>query len=278
MIILYVVFQTAFESFIIMAIITLTSDWGTRDHYLAAVKGTILKYLPDASIIDIGHTLTPFDLLEASFIIRNSYPTFPEKTIHIIALITEASLENPHIAVMYNEHYFIGADNGIFSLIFDAKPQQIVELDLMQDSDYFTFPERDVFAKAAALIAQGTPLDKLGSVKDNLHHRLSLQPVIDASLIKGAIIYVDNYGNAITNITKPIFKKVGKGRRFIISFKYMGNEIEAIHSSYMDVLDGEKLALFGTTGFLEVAINQGNASGLLGLKLYDAVRIEFFDN
>lgn len=261
-----------------MAIITLTSDWGARDHYLAAVKGTILKYLPDATIVDIGHTLTPFDLLEASFIIRNSYPTFPEGTIHIIGLITEASLENPHIAIFHNNHYFIGADNGIFSLIFDTKPSQIVELDLMQDSDYFTFPERDVFAKAAALISKGTTLEKLGNVKENLHHRLNLQPVIDNSLIKGAVIYVDNYGNAITNISGDIFKKVGKGRRFVISFKYAGNEIDVIYTSYLDVLDGEKLALFGTTGFLEIAINHGNASGLLGLKLYDVVRIEFFDN
>ena len=260
-----------------MSIITLTSDWGYRDHYLAAVKGTILRYLPDATIVDIGHHIKPFDLVEASFIIRNSYPSFPEQTIHIIGMLTEASLENPHIALFHNNHYFIGSDNGIFSLIFDTKPSQIVELDLLQDSDYFTFPERDVFAKAASHIANGTPLEKMGNVRENLCHRLNLQPVTDAFVIKGAVIYIDNYENAITNINKELFKKIGKGRRFVISFKHAGNEIEEIHTSYLDVLEGEKLALFGTTGFLEIAINQSNAASLLGLRLYDVIRIEFFD-
>ena len=139
-----------------------------KDHYLAAVKGSIHKLIPDAEIVDISHNIPSFDLNQTSFIIRNSYKYFPEGSIHIIGVKSDASISTPHTAVLYDGHYFIGADNGVFSLIFDHDPDKIVELDIIQDSDSFTFSTRDVFVIAAAHIASGKPFEELGIVKESL--------------------------------------------------------------------------------------------------------------
>jgi S-adenosylmethionine hydrolase len=132
-----------------MPIITLTSDWGHSDHYIGAVKGSILSLLPDVKIIDISHQVAPFNIEQAAFILKNCYKNFPKGTIHIIGVNTEESDKNPHTVVFINDHYFIGTDNGIFSMIFDKPPKKIIELNIMQDSDYFTFSTRDRFVKAA---------------------------------------------------------------------------------------------------------------------------------
>ncbi len=109
-----------------MPIITLTSDWGQRDYFLAAVKGKIMSLMPEVSIIDISHGISPFNLKQASFIIRNSYPHFPKGTVHMLSVLTEKTEKTPHLAVQYNGQFFIGADNGIFSLIFDKDPEKII--------------------------------------------------------------------------------------------------------------------------------------------------------
>jgi S-adenosylmethionine hydrolase len=257
-----------------MPIITLTSDWGLKDHYLGAVKGAIYTRLPGVRIVDISHTIPPFDLNQAAFIIRNFYKNFPPGTIHILCINTEASIETPHTLVIHDGHYFIGADNGIFSLIFDEKPDSIIELDVLQDSDYFTFSARDVFVKVACYIAEGKPVEQLGSPKNFLLQKMSFKPAIDGNLIKGKVIYIDNYDNVFTNITEAFFKSVVKGRKFAIIFRSPSYRITVISKSYKDVVEGEMLALFSTSGHLEIAINQGKASSLLGLKMDQPVLIE----
>jgi len=262
-----------------MAIITLTSDWGLKDHYIGAVKGTILSYYPEARIIDITHLVPSFDIEQASFIVKNSYYNFPKGSIHILAVNTEASIQSPHTAVLYDGHYFIAADNGIFSLIFDDKPEKIIEITLLQDSDYFTFSTRDVFAKAACHLAKGLPIEELGVEKENLLEKIHFKPVVEitdnSTLIKGNIIYIDTYGNAVTNITESLFKETGKGRPFTIYFRSLGYEITEISKSYNDIMIAEKLALFNSSGYLEISQNQGNASELLDLRIKESVRIEF---
>jgi len=257
-----------------MAIITLTSDWGNKDHYVGAVKGTILRQMPEATVVDITHNIPPFDLNQAAFIIRNFYRNFPAGSVHILAVNTEASIRHPHTLVKYDEHWFIGADNGIFSLIFDDKPQLVIDLDIIQDSDYFTFPTRDVFAKVACHIASGKPAEKLGHVKKDVLQKIAFRPVIQGDLIKGQVIYVDNYENAITNITETLFKQATKGRKFAITFRTAKNRITQISKSYQDVPEGEMLALFSSSGYLEIAMNKGNAAGLLGLNLDQPVNVE----
>jgi len=257
-----------------MAIITLTTDWGQKDHYIGAVKGALLSLMPDITIVDITHDIPKFDIEPASFVINNCYNNFPKGTIHIIGINTEASIETPHIVALYDGHYFIGADNGIFSLIFRTPPEKIIELNITQDSDYFTFPTRDVFIKAAYFIIKGEKLETLGYEKKTLNEMIQIKPVIEANSIKGNVIYIDSYENVITNISEELFREIGKNKRFTISSR-SGYEIDAISHAYKDVDSGEKLALFGSSGYLEIAINMGNASSLLGLKMKDSIRIDF---
>jgi S-adenosylmethionine hydrolase len=257
-----------------MAIITLTSDWGLKDHYAGAVKGAILRMLPEAQIVDISHQIPVFDLNQAAFIVRNFYRNFPEGTIHILAVNTEAAIETPHTLVFHHGHYFISADSGIFSLLFDDKPTKIIELDIIQDSDYFTFPSRDVFVKVACHIASGKPIEELGHPKDKLLQRMAFQPVIQGDMIKGKVIYIDNYENAFVNITESLFRSIVKNRKFAITFRSASYSISEISKSYKDVSQGVMLALFSTSGYLEIAIREGKASSLLGLKMDQLVTVE----
>jgi hypothetical protein len=256
-----------------MTVITLTSDWGLKDHYLAVVKGIILCQIPDAQIVDISHEIPPFNLRQASFILRNAYKSFPEGTIHIIAMNTIETKDQPHTAALMDGHYFIGTDNGIFSLIFDRMPDKMVELEIFQDSNLFTFATRDRFIKAAAHLAHGMPIEELGKLKEDWESQMHFEPVITDDSIRGMIIYIDNFENVITNITEKTFLKLRKHRKFSIEVR--GEKINKISKSYLDVPNGEIVALFGSTGNLEIAINQGNASGLLGLNIDDPVSIKF---
>jgi hypothetical protein len=258
-----------------MAIITLTSDWGIKDHYAGMVKGAILSKLPNAVIVDISHSIVPYHLNSASFVLTNTFASFPKNTIHIIDITSDASIEMPHVVVVYDGYYFIGTDNGIFSLIFNRVPEEIYEIEMMQDTDTFTFSAHDLFVKVAGHIAAGKPLNEIGPKRDSLTRRISLNPVTSEDLIKGHVIYIDSYENVFTNITREIFTQVGKQRKFSISFGASRYEVDTISQSYKDVSEGEILALFSSTGHLEIAVGMGNAAGLLGLNLDDSVRVEF---
>ena len=256
-----------------MAIITLTSDWGQSDYYVAAVKGAILSAIPDANVIDITHNIEPWDIASAAFIIRNCYQNFPEGTIHIIAVETEESAEKPHIALKANGHYFIGTDNDIFSLILGDTPYEAVTIEVIQDSDYFTFTTRDRFVKVAAMIAQGRPFSEIGHPYQEIRKCVTFQPTIDANSIHGIVTFVDSYENLVTNITKELFEKVKNGRKFEIRIgKY---NIGTICRSYTEVAIPDIVALFGTHGFLEIALNHGRAASLLGFSRDSSVDIVF---
>ena len=262
-----------------MPIITLTTDLGITDHYLGAVKASILRQLPEAKIIDITNQVPPFNIRHAAFVLSNCYKEFPQGTIHIVGVDAESKLEAPHIAIFANSHYFIGAENGIFSLILDVKPDKIVELNITQDSDNLTFPTKDVFVKAACHIARGGTLEVIGTPKPNFSvERSSFKATFDNNSIRGSIIHVDSYGNAITNINKDLFKQVAKGRSFTIHLGNRGHySINNLHKKFTEVPSGEVLALFISTGHLKIAMNEGSASSLMGLNLNDIIRIEFND-
>lgn len=257
-----------------MAIITLTSDWGTSDYYLPAVKGAILSQLPQVSIIDISHHIRQFDLESAAFTLRNCYRHFPEGSIHIIGINTEESIENPHVVVKANGHYFIGTDNGIFSMIFGDQPIEMVELDIPMDTDYFTFSTRDRFVKAAVLISKGEPLASLGEPRETPNARMLFQPTVSQNHIKGMIIHIDAYENLITNISESLFKAERKNRKFEIYFS--GYRIRKISSAYTDQAVAELVALFGSHGMLEIAINHGKAASLCGMERTNSIDVNFF--
>jgi S-adenosylmethionine hydrolase len=259
-----------------MQIVTLCSDWGLKDPYLAAVKGKILSQVPDAFIVDISHDIPPFNSIQAAFILKNCYKDFPSGTIHVVAVNTEESTKTPHTIVEVDGQYIVGSDNGVFSMILDKAPDKIIEMDIPQDSGYFTFSAYNRFVSAVTEIAKGTPLEKLGDAKNSLNQKIPFQPVTDGSVLKGMVIYVDNFENAITNISEKQFLEFGQNRKFEISLR--GDRLTKIDTAYSDVSIGDIVALFGTHGFLEIAVNMGNASSLLGLYLDEIVRVEFLGN
>ncbi len=256
-----------------MAIITLTSDWGLKDHYAGAVKGAILSKMPGARIVDISHQIPSFEIEQAAFVLKNAYSNFPKGSVHILGINTEESDKYAHTVVEVDGHFFIGTDNGIFSLLFDKKPDKIIELTITQESDHFTFSSRDRFVKAAVHLAKGSKIEELGDLKETIVEKMLLRPVLDNGIIKGHVMYIDSYENIITNITESLFKEARQNRKFNIVFR--SYEIKKISRSYTDVAPGEILALFDSNGYLEIAMNQGNAAGLLGLDYKDMVRIEF---
>ncbi|BAU54816.1 SAM hydrolase/SAM-dependent halogenase family protein [Mucilaginibacter gotjawali] len=259
-----------------MAIITLTTDLGDKDIYQAALKGSILKLLPTVNIVDITNSVAAYNIQQAAFILKNSYYYFPEDTVHLIGIDTVYNEETRYLAIRYKNHYFVGADNGIFSLMFDTEPEEIFELNIMQDLKFLHFPLADIFVKAACHLANNGKLSEIGLRVDEIEKKMNLQPVIEKNLIKGAVIYIDSFQNVITNITKDFFTSVQQGRRFLLSFK-RNETINHLSWHYNEVPEGEKLCLFGISDHLEIAINKGNASGLLGLNLGDTVVIDFQD-
>jgi len=254
-----------------MQIITLTSDWGLTDHYAASVKGKIMAAVPGAGVVDISHAVKPFNLRQASYIIKNSYTDFPEGTIHILAVNTVHDGSQKNAVIFYRKHYFIGTDNGLLSLIFDKTPEIMRELDPPATKGTFSSVEQMI--ETARQIVSGKSLEKIGKPKEQLAKQLHFKPVVTDESIRGLVIYVDNYENVITNITEHLFRENMKGRKFKIECR--SEQITKINNNYPDVPTGDIVAFFNRSGHLEIAINKGNASGLLGLQVDDPVSINF---
>ncbi|PHR90781.1 MAG: hypothetical protein COA80_15385 [Leeuwenhoekiella sp.] len=275
-----------------MPIITLTTDFGLKDHFAGAVKGAIYSEMPEVTIVDISHNVSPFHITEAAYIIENAYRNFPKGTIHIIGIDSERNPENKHIAVKLDGHFFVCANNGIMSMITRSiMPEELVEINI-HDRIKTNFTELDVFVQVACHIARGGKLGVIGKPIQEIKAITGIMPVISSEQkqIIGNVIYVDNYGNVITNITRRLFEDVGKGRSFIIQAKRA--HFKKIHQHYSDAInfeiekskreeDGKKIALFNSSGYLELAIYKsnpstvGSASTLFGLDYRDTVSINF---
>ncbi|HVA97737.1 MAG TPA: SAM-dependent chlorinase/fluorinase [Bacteroidia bacterium] len=257
-----------------MAIITLTSDAG-NGYYTAAVKGAIYSEMPNVTVVDITNSIEPFDMLQAAFILKNSYSDFPKGSIHIVDVnaFTEEGAKN--ILILFNGHYFIGADNGLFSLVFNNIPEKKMELTLDAAIDSLAFPMRDIFVKAACNVAKGISLEDFTRPLDKLTERTAFKPSIDKNSIRGLVIFVDNYKNIFCNIDRETFETIRQNRNFTIALRH--DEITTISQKYNDVAQGEILAMFSHSGFLEIAMNQGAASTMLNLKKNDQITIHFDD-
>ena len=258
-----------------MSIITLTTDLGTTDFYLAAVKGSILSAMPDATIVDISHHIPPYQIIQAAFLLSNAYYHFPLETVHLVSIDNSYQSDAKFVALKAKGHFFIGPDNGLFSLFLNPEDiEKIVKINLRIQDDFIHFPIKDILAKSAVHLAKGGKMEIIGRKITNLNYKTIIQPVIEPSIIRGSIIHVDNFGNAISNITKEIFDTVARNRPFEIVFK-RNEKITKICKHYSEVTEGEKLCLFGITGKLEIAINKGDASGLLGLAINEKIQIQF---
>ncbi len=233
-----------------MPIITLTSDWQSDSIYLAVVKGFILKNSPNSQIIDLNHGIGFQGVGEAAFVIRSSYKQFPEGTIHIIAVKSEATEKQKHLVVEIDNQYFISNDNGIFNLIFDKPVDNIIKIENYKTAS--TFPELDVFAKTACQLASGKNVLEFGEKLSKFNKSFSLSAYADENIIEGKIIFIDNYKNIITNITKDIFETTRNDRDFVITLKSIKYKIEVISKNYNETEEGDLLAIFNSFGSLNL--------------------------
>ena len=275
-----------------MSIITLTTDFGYKDHFIGSVKGALHSEIPNVKIVEITNLISPFNIIEAAYIIDNTYKNFPNGSIHIIGVDSEKTPEKKHLVINLDDHFFVCADNGIMSLLLKKiKPKKIVEITL-NNTDSSSFSVLDVFIKVAAHIFRGGSIDLIGKQINRIKELSNINPIINErnNEITGHVIYVDNYENVVVNITKSMFEEFGKSRSFIINARNF--QFNSIVNSYSGEIkfdvekklrkeDGKKIALFNKANYLELAIYKSNpqttggASSLFGLSYRDIVTIKF---
>ena len=274
-----------------MSIITLTTDFGLKDHFAGIFKGKIYSLFPETTIIDISHSIDKFNVLEASYLLSSSYTHFPKGTVHIVAVDATRNADTIHIAMLYDGHYFIGADNGIFGGLANKKnPDKIVQITI-HDRLLDGSNDLDVFATVATHLAKSGEMTVIGTPLTDIKKMNMLVPILDQNLnsIRGHIIYIDDFGNCITNISKKYIEEVARGRQYSVRFSVY--TIKRVKSDYADfknnksadlnAMAGNEIALFNQDGFLEIAVyrsnpnRSGSAHTLLGLKMQDAVIVEF---
>ncbi len=252
-----------------MAIITLTSEIGTRDYLPAAAKGSLLRINPAFNLVDISHDVSPYRFNEAAYIIRNSFPHFPDHSWHILLINMFDSPDARLLLAYHRGHYFACADNGLLPMIFDEAPEQVIELKRPGNEPYQFLSWVNRVGNAIQDVEDGASFYQLGEEAENIIEKTNLRPVYSDDYIEGRIIYVDRFENVVVNITRNDFEHVRKGRGFRIVFR--GNEvIQRISDNYSQVPEGGKLAFFNTAGYLEIAVNKGNAAGLFGLLPFDS--------
>ncbi|HTF18101.1 MAG TPA: SAM-dependent chlorinase/fluorinase [Chryseolinea sp.] len=250
-----------------MAIVTLLTDSGESDHYVAAVKARIIRINPAIRLEDISHKIHALDIAHAAFVLRAVFRDFPKGTVHLVGVNATGGRDDVFVALQLEDHFFVGCDNGLFSLISDHPIQQLVQLSPEQNA-ISTFPERDVFAPAAAQLASGTSISDLGAPRASLKKLIDRQVKATRKQIVGNVIRVDGMGNLITNIHRDTFELLSKGKTFTLQFG--GEKFRRIHATYHQAEQGECFVVFNSLSLLEIGICKGNASELLGLS-YDSL-------
>lgn len=257
-----------------MAIITFMSDFGMSDHYVSAVKAKIISINPGLRIVDISHDIEPFNIAHAAFVLKSVYKDFPKGTVHLIAVNSHGERNNRYLTTKIEDHIFVGPDNGIFNLIYEQEPTMIAEL-FNNEIEDTSFPAKNILAKAAAMLASGSGMNDVGAYTKDYVRKVDRKFRAIKKQISGNVIKVDHYGNLITNIEEEVFNILKKDRSFLVHF---GREKAAkINGTYGEQDDGDCFVIFNDLGLLEIGINKGNASKLLGLHYDSPVSIIFDD-
>lgn len=275
-----------------MSIITLITDFGYKDQFVAQMKGEIYSNYPESQVVDISHNISPFNIMEAAYILENSYKSFPENTIHIIDVDSEKNKEKKHIIVKLDNHYFITSDNGIMSILSqNINYQEIYEISILNELNPMESSLK-TFSKVACHLSMGGKPEIVAKKINKLKNVKNLKPFVNSenTQIISSVIYIDHFGNVVTNIKKSFFDEIGKGRKFEISAR--NYKFNKIYSSYSDIInfnltedqrsdEGKALIIFNSNNYLQISIyrsnpeNVGTAATLLGLKIYDSVSVIF---
>jgi S-adenosyl-L-methionine hydrolase (adenosine-forming) len=292
--------------------ITLTTDFGTSDGYVAAMKGVMLSIHADARLVDVTHEIDPQDVMEAAFVLRTTTPFFPPGTVHLVVVDPGVGTDRRAVAVRSGDQWFVGPDNGVFPLVLDDKePDEIRVLDnpdtWLSEAPSTTFHGRDIFAPVAAHLDAGRTPEDIGSPAEDLRPLRWAMPITDSHSVQGYVAHVDRFGNCITNIRRKTLVRTGLDDAPTHEYSaaspdpsatdapgvdagvaepkisdlpalkaYVGNAvIENLHRTYGAVADGDPLLLFGSSGFLEVAVNAGSAAELLTIRKGDSIKVVF---
>ena len=275
-----------------MSIITLITDFGNKDHFVGKMKGEIYSSYKEAQIVDISNNVSPFNIMEAAYILENSYKSFPDNSVHIIDVDSEKTLENKHVVIYLDNHYFISSDNGILSILTqNINPEKIYEI-IIGDELNKIDASSIIFSKVACHLAKGGKPELIGREISKIKPVKNLKPFIneESNQIVSSVVYIDNFGNVVTNLKKSFFEKIRKGRSFEISVR--NYKFKKIFDKYSDIVnfnipasdrndEGKGLVVFNSSELLQISIyrsnpqNVGTASSLMGLKIYDSVTVSF---
>ncbi len=257
-----------------MQIITITTDLAINDYALAALKGCVLAKLsaqPAVQLVDVAQGISEFDIVEGAFVLGSAWRHFPPGSIHVVWLNMEYARERRFLVFAKEGHYFVGPDNGFFSLLFPHSQLVAFQLEHDESAD---FRVQQLYAFAAEHIAAGRPLEQIGECVQYIRQAIALHPVTGVDTIRGVVIHIDGFGNAVTNISRQLFESIGQGRGFTLQFK-RHEPLNTLSQRYSDVPVGEALCLFNHAGYLEIAVYMGKAAALLGLDMEDMVELRF---
>lgn len=248
-----------------MSLITLTSDIGHQDYLVGAIKAQLIQINPEFRLVDISHNISPFNYPQTAYICRSAVQHFPPYSYHLILVNLFEKKPERLLLAFHQEQYFLCADNGLMNMILEGKPEMVIGVPLDKSEIRNTLHCTSVMGRVVNELMQGTALTQIGEPDIAYTEKNHLRPLLDQNYIEGQIIFIDNFENVIVNITREQFEEQRRGRSFRIVFK-RDEVIDRISESYADVQEGEKLAIFNSANYLEIAINKGNAAGLFGLK------------
>ncbi len=257
-----------------MAVVTFMSDFGTSDHYVAAVKASILKYDPSANIVDISHDINSFDIGHAAYVLKQVFRDFPEGSVHLVSVDTVGRKSDKYVAAKLDNHFFVCPDNGLLSLISQNRPEKVVDINSVAQISS-TFPAKDILAKASAELISKS-LDSLGPEVGQYIELIGRQVKATKKEIVGNVIRVDHFGNLITNIEQQEFETIHRiNKESGYQIRAGREQFNSINTAFYQVDPGECYLLFNSQGLLQIGINKGNASELLGIQLDSPIFITF---
>ena len=257
-----------------MHIVSLTTDFGLQDYYVAELKAHILQRSTDIHLIDVSHSIDSHDIVQAAHFLDNVFRSFPQGSIHLVAVYNYYDKDSSFILLQREGHYFVGPDNGVFSLIFDdLKADEVFRLDNVATVDYSI---AEIFSWTVGHLIEGKALDQIGTKVNFINQKMGIKPVVTRSQIRATIIHIDHYENVIINLKRDHFEKIRKGRDFQLYYKQT-DPVTKISTDYADVPITDVMCLFNSAGYMEIGINMGKASSMLNLNKNETIQINFID-
>lgn len=259
-----------------MSLITFLSDFGWRDHYVAAVKAKILSEDANLQVVDISHNISKHNIIHAAYVLKSMYKDFPEGSVHLVAVNSRSEPKEAMIAIEIKNYFFLGSNNGLLSLLREKDPDKIVKI-MPEEEITGNFPAKDILAAAAVKILKAKSIEGIGKPMTAEEFKQFTMPRVKATreIIQGHVVHIDDYGNLITNILQYDYDILSKGKS--VQIKFRNYSLTGVQQYYHESQGGEAFAIFNDQGVLEIGIMQGNAAELLGMEYNSMVSVKFGD-